>query len=273
MAACPGVAPSGGGDVCEGGYWLFNSSLALDVHGYEIEGRILIDGDFNLTSGAMLRWKGFAKKNDSFPQNVPAQSTFVLSFVNVTGTATLTGSVVVEIDPTNLDGIVGPVDPKDPKRAIEQPIFESQNAATLSLNTASVKPSQSCRKVSMSVKSSNTASGRQTLSAYFAIDDSNCNKKSNKLVQILVPIFVILVVFLVILIVVLATKTEVFKIIFRPFVARKRVNQARASVVTMSSEEAAMAGPGPSDENIPVDSSNGKPNDGEIADSVSNSSH
>lgn len=234
-SSCAGVVPVAGLD-CVDGYWLINSSLSLAAHGFDIEGRIRIQGDFNLTLEGLLQWKGFAKSNDSFPDQVPKESSFVLSFVNVTGEAQLDGNILVDISPSNVDGIIGAVDSSNPKREIRQAIFEAANSATANLNISLVKPSQPCRKVSMSAGASTGPSGRTTLSALFTIDDSGCTtSKSTKLVKILVPIFVVLTVAVMVAVVIGIYKSPTLRRRFMPFASRK-AGQRQGSITRYSSE-------------------------------------
>lgn len=235
-SSCSGVHPAGVLD-CVDGYWLVNSSLSLGVNGYDIEGRIRIQGDFNLTLEGLLKWKGFAKTNDSYPELVPSVSSFVLSFVNVTGEAQLEGNILVDISPENVDGIIGEVDSSNPKREVKQSIFEASNAPGANLNISLVKPSKACRKVSMSAGASTTSSGRTTLSALFTIDDSGCNaSKSAKLVKILVPIFVILTVVAMVAVVIGIYKSPTLRRRFMPFASRK-AGQRQGSITRYSSEQ------------------------------------
>ena len=232
--SCPGELA---GTPCVDGYWLVNSSLSLSQYGFTIEGRIRIEGDLNLTSEALLNWKGFAKSTDSYPELVPSVSSFVLAFVNVSGQATLDGNILVDITPENVDGIIGKVDLGSKKRNVKQDIFEADNAPSANLNISLVRSSQSCRKVQMSAGARTSSSGRTILSALFAIDDSECDKpKSNKLVKILVPIFVIVAVLLVLGIIVVVYKSPSLRQRFMPFAARKH-GKRQQSITRYSSEQ------------------------------------
>jgi hypothetical protein len=259
---CAGVAPILGfnenGTVvanCWQGYWVIPSSVSLDAVNYNIEGRIVVRGDFTLEEGASLSWRGFPGETDSRPDiplkrfesmsHATSGRAFILSHVNVTGTLTVRGTIHVNISDANLEQIIGDVDPANPKRVVGQRIVESDNdLQPIQLQTASGS-SESCRIVGVSTEASRTASGRGQLSAIFTIDDSNCveagskkkNNDSRKIAAIVAPIVVACVILGVILLAVMSRKTDWFKAAVRPF-SRRKFNTISASAGMLSSGSA-----------------------------------
>jgi hypothetical protein len=207
---CAGVAPilsysvSGAPSAyasCWRGYWLIPSSVNMSYTGYNIEGRVFVQGNFDLLEGASLAWRGFEASNDSRPDLPLAPNgdlrPYWLSHVNVTGNLTIVAgsSIFVDLPRSEIDVLLGPIDLANPIRSVSQMIAESSNLATEVTLLLNPTLNDNCRQFSVSTSTGTIeANGRFMLSLLIQTDDSGCNpksKKSNSVVKIVVPCVVI----------------------------------------------------------------------------------
>lgn len=196
---CAGIAPvlrnSSSGQVvapCWNGYWVIDSNMTLNATNYNIEGRIEIRGDFTVEMTGSLLWSGFASTNDSRP-DIPLSPdgihrSYLLSFINVTGTVDVKGAINVAISETQMEAIVGRT---GGKRSGSQLILEASHMIspvklTLPSSTAT------CRKIEAATGVVPAPSGRSSLLMTLTLDDSACvNKKKINIAAIVASCVVV----------------------------------------------------------------------------------